>query len=78
MTAESTASIARYDANNPDTTTDLLVSVIERDGGVIVENLISQDLAAQIKAELKPYFDTEYVVNVHRQILVRSHHQSLT
>jgi len=53
--------IARYDANDPATTTDLLVSIIERDGGVIVENLISQDLAMQIKSELKPYFDTDKV-----------------
>lgn len=63
LTAQSAPSIARYDANSLDTTTDLLVSVIERDGGVIVENIISKDLAAQIKAELKPYFDTEYVAS---------------
>ena len=54
-------SIARFDANDPATTTDQLVSVIERDGGVIVENIISQDLASRIKSELKPYFDTDKV-----------------
>jgi ectoine hydroxylase-related dioxygenase (phytanoyl-CoA dioxygenase family) len=53
--------IARYDANDPATTTDLLVSVLERDGGVIVENIISRELASQIRTELKPYFDTDKV-----------------
>ncbi len=53
--------IARYDARDPATTTELLVSVLERDGGVIVENIISQELATRIKAELKPYFDTDRV-----------------
>ncbi|KAK4938763.1 hypothetical protein LTR10_020866 [Elasticomyces elasticus] len=51
--------IARCDANDSATTTELLVSIIERDGGVIVENLISMELASQIKSELKPYFDTD-------------------
>ncbi|KAK5467755.1 hypothetical protein LTS15_000728 [Exophiala xenobiotica] len=51
--------IARCDANDPATTTELLVSIIERDGGVIVENLISEELARRIKSELKPYFDTD-------------------
>jgi hypothetical protein len=54
-------SIARFDANDPATTTDLLVSVIERDGGVIVENIISKELAGQIKTELRPFFDTDRV-----------------
>jgi hypothetical protein len=51
--------IARCDANDPATTTELLVSIIEHDGGVIVENLISEELARRIKSELKPYFDTD-------------------
>ena len=53
--------LARYDANDPSTTTELLISVIERDGGVIVQNLITQEHANQIKADLKPYFDTDKV-----------------
>ncbi|RFU33725.1 hypothetical protein B7463_g2641, partial [Scytalidium lignicola] len=53
--------IARYDANDPSTTAELLVEVINRDGGVIVENLISQELAMQIKEELKPHFDSDRV-----------------
>jgi ectoine hydroxylase-related dioxygenase (phytanoyl-CoA dioxygenase family) len=51
--------LARCDANDPTTTTELLVEIIERDGGVIVENIISQELAGRVKAELKPYFDTD-------------------
>ena len=53
--------IARYDAKDPRTTTELLVSVIKRDGGVIVENIISLSLAAQIKSDLAPYFDTDKI-----------------
>ena len=53
--------LARCDANDPATTTDLLVEIIERDGGVIVENIISKELAARIKSELRPYFDTDKV-----------------
>jgi ectoine hydroxylase-related dioxygenase (phytanoyl-CoA dioxygenase family) len=53
--------LARCDANDPATTTDLLVEIIERDGGVIVENIISKELAGRIKSELKPYFDTDMI-----------------
>lgn len=51
--------IQRFDANDIATTTELLVSTIERDGGVIVENIITSELAAQIKRDLEPYFDTD-------------------
>lgn len=51
--------LARHDANDTATTTELLVEIIERDGGVIVENLISSELAAQVKTDLKPYFDKD-------------------
>jgi len=53
--------IARYDAKDPKTTTDLLVSIIERDGGVIVENIISSELASQIKSDLAPHFDSDKI-----------------
>jgi ectoine hydroxylase-related dioxygenase (phytanoyl-CoA dioxygenase family) len=53
--------IARYDAKDPSTTTEILISIIERDGGVIVENLITPELTAQIKTDLAPYFDTDKV-----------------
>jgi ectoine hydroxylase-related dioxygenase (phytanoyl-CoA dioxygenase family) len=58
---QSKPTIARYDAKDPSTTTDLLVSIIERDGGVIVENLITPELTAQIKTDLAPHFDTDKV-----------------
>ena len=53
--------IVRVDGNDPATTTERLVSIIERDGGVIVENLIPAQLASRIKTDLKPYFDTDKV-----------------
>lgn len=59
--SSSKRAIARLDGNDAATTTDLLVSIIQRDGGVIVENLISSELASQIKIDLKPYFDTDKV-----------------
>lgn len=38
-----------------------LLSIIERDGGVVVEELISTELAAQIRSDLKNHFDTDEV-----------------
>ena len=51
--------LIRIDATDPSTTTEKLIEAIERDGGVIVENLISQHLARQIKDDLQPYFDSD-------------------
>jgi ectoine hydroxylase-related dioxygenase (phytanoyl-CoA dioxygenase family) len=45
--------------NAKTTSKEELISIIERDGGVIVEKLISTDLAARIKADLEPYFKTD-------------------
>lgn len=53
--------IERMDASDPLTTTEALISIIERDGGVIVENIITSELATQIRTDLKPYFDTDKV-----------------
>jgi len=53
--------LERLDAANSNTTCQALVDIIHRDGGVIVQNLISYDLAMQIKQELKPYFDTDRI-----------------
>ncbi|KAJ5601343.1 hypothetical protein N7510_010877 [Penicillium lagena] len=50
---------ARFDAAASDTTQEKLIATINRDGGVIVENLISRDLAEQIKSDLKPHFDRD-------------------
>jgi CheY-like chemotaxis protein len=53
--------LAKLDATNPTITAEIICDVIRRDGGVIVKNLISSDHAAQIKKELKPYFDTDII-----------------
>lgn len=52
-------SLARYDATDPSTTPEKLAEIINRDGGVIVEKLITRDLAKSIKKDLKPYFDED-------------------
>lgn len=36
-----------------------ICNIINRDGGVIVENFISRDHAQKIQSELKPYFDAD-------------------
>ncbi|PNP43463.1 hypothetical protein TGAMA5MH_04921 [Trichoderma gamsii] len=46
-------------ANDPATTAELLESLIERDGAVIVKNLVPQSLCAQIKKDLRPIFDSD-------------------
>lgn len=53
--------LVKLSAKDPATTSDAMIEVITRDGGVIVKNLITPELAAQIKAELKPYFDNDIV-----------------
>ncbi|KAF5638129.1 phytanoyl dioxygenase family [Fusarium sp. NRRL 52700] len=58
-TATTKPSFARLDAAEPSTTPQNLVAAIKRDGGVIVENLISRQLAEQIKVDLKPHFDSD-------------------
>jgi hypothetical protein len=58
---QSKSYILRVDSNEPAKTTSLLVSIIEHDGGIIVEDLISQDLASRIKNDFKPCFDTDKV-----------------
>ncbi|KXH25885.1 hypothetical protein CNYM01_11437 [Colletotrichum nymphaeae SA-01] len=57
--AASRPSIIRCDAMDPSTTTEKLVEIINRDGGVIVEKLIDLQLVAEIKRDLKPYFDED-------------------
>jgi hypothetical protein len=47
---------ARFDAKDPSVTIEQMIAAIERDGGIIVENLISKELAAQIKEDLEPHF----------------------
>ncbi|EHA23778.1 hypothetical protein ASPNIDRAFT_126024, partial [Aspergillus niger ATCC 1015] len=50
-------SFTRFNATA--TSTDVLVEAIRRDGGVIVESLITRDAAEQIKQDLKPHFDKD-------------------
>ncbi|KAJ5398052.1 hypothetical protein N7509_006165 [Penicillium cosmopolitanum] len=50
-------SFVRLDAAKVSTTPAQVIEVLEREGGVIIENLISQELAQQIKTDLKPHFD---------------------
>ncbi|KAJ4142049.1 hypothetical protein NW754_014839 [Fusarium falciforme] len=50
---------ARLDAAQPSTTPEALIEAIKRDGGVVVENLISQQLAEQVKKDLQPHFDSD-------------------
>ncbi|PYH96556.1 PhyH-domain-containing protein [Aspergillus ellipticus CBS 707.79] len=58
-TPSNKASFARFDASDPSTTTEELIATVHRDGGVVVENLITCDLAEQIRTDLKPHFDTD-------------------
>ncbi|KAG8168133.1 hypothetical protein KVR01_003822 [Diaporthe batatas] len=58
-TPKAQPSLARYDATDPSTTPERLVEIINRDGAVIVEKLITRDLAEAIKRDLKPHFDQD-------------------
>jgi hypothetical protein len=46
-------------ADDPATTAELLEFLIERDGAVIVKNLVPKSLCAQIKKDLSPIFDSD-------------------
>jgi ectoine hydroxylase-related dioxygenase (phytanoyl-CoA dioxygenase family) len=45
--------------NAKTTSKEELIQIIERDGGVIVEEIITQDLATKLKSDLEPYFNTD-------------------
>jgi hypothetical protein len=47
------------DHNDSQTTCEKVAEVIRREGGVVIKDLLSRDLAKQIGAELKPYFDSD-------------------
>ncbi|KAF3046360.1 hypothetical protein E8E12_005095 [Didymella heteroderae] len=51
--------LARADALSASTTPQHLVDIIKRDGGVIVENLISPSQAERIREDLRPHFDRD-------------------
>lgn len=59
MTITTKPSFSRVDATDPTTTSQQIVEIIKRDGGVIVEKLISKELAAEIKHDLKPHFERD-------------------
>jgi len=52
-----TPSLVRVKAE--ETNADKLVEILKRDGGVIVENFISKEAAAQLREDLKPYFEAD-------------------
>ncbi|KAJ4298121.1 hypothetical protein N0V90_006020 [Kalmusia sp. IMI 367209] len=51
--------LARFHISDAQTTAENLVEVIKRDGGVIVESLISKQTARNIQQDLKPHFDKD-------------------
>jgi hypothetical protein len=53
--------LQRMNANDPATTPEALSAIIEKDGGVIVENLVPLSLVEQIKSDLAPHFNTDKV-----------------
>lgn len=48
-------------ATDPSITPEALKTILERDGAVIVKNLVSRELCQQIRADLKSSFDTDRV-----------------
>ncbi|OAL25930.1 hypothetical protein AYO22_04557 [Fonsecaea multimorphosa] len=54
-----TPSLTRVDARDASTTADLVQEILERDGAVIVTNLLSREQAEQIRRDLKPHFDAD-------------------
>ncbi|KAJ5883243.1 uncharacterized protein N7473_010129 [Penicillium subrubescens] len=59
ITPNDDRSFGRLNTSEASTTPEKAISFIERDGGVIIENLISHELADQIKKDLKPHFDKD-------------------
>lgn len=59
MVATTMPTIARFDASDPSTTPQKLVDILKRDGGVIVENLITRELAGQIRQDVKEQFEND-------------------
>ncbi|KAJ5356067.1 hypothetical protein N7517_010676 [Penicillium concentricum] len=55
--SESKVTLTRLDAKDPSTTPGKAIDIMQRDGGVIIEGLITSSLARQIQTDLKPHFD---------------------
>ncbi|MAD84970.1 MAG: hypothetical protein CL912_18585 [Deltaproteobacteria bacterium] len=56
---EAGTSITRLSALDPETTPELIASLLSRDGAVVIEKLASPSLCAQVRADLKPHFDLD-------------------
>lgn len=58
---EAGQSITRLSALDPKTTPELIETLLSRDGAVAIESLASPSLCAQVRADLKPHFDSDKV-----------------
>lgn len=54
-------SICSVDAQDPSITPAQLEAILNEDGALIVKNLVSKELCAQIRKDLKPSFDNDRV-----------------
>ncbi|KPI46069.1 uncharacterized protein AB675_843 [Cyphellophora attinorum] len=60
VSKQSATTFQRFDAHDPATTSSAVVDAINHAGGAIVTNLVSADIASQIKADLAPSFATSH------------------
>lgn len=51
--------LVRVDALDPSTTAEKLIEILNLDGAVIVQNLITREQASQIREDLKPHFEAD-------------------
>lgn len=55
-------SLAKVNTADPSATAvDTILDILNRDGGLILQNLVPEDVAARMRAELKPHFDGDKV-----------------
>lgn len=54
-------SLQTVDAADPALSTDKLEAILHRDGAFIVKNLVSKELCAQIRKDLRPSFESDIV-----------------
>lgn len=52
-------SIIKLEANDPKTTSDRVVEIVKRDGGVIIKGLLPKEHTDRIRVELQPAFDAD-------------------
>jgi hypothetical protein len=51
--------LVRLSCKDPTTTSDKVVEILRRDGGVILTGFVEQDLAQRMASELRPLFDAD-------------------